>query len=193
MIDTRALATVRCLETDELRLVPMGPEHFDGVWAMLADSEVMRLTATRATFTEQAIRDNLAALPNRADRADWAVLRKADERYLGEVVLNEFDVENESMNFRIALFGADVLGKGYGTQATEAVVSYGFDAVGLHRIELGVYAFNPRAQRAYEKAGFVREGVRREALLWDGERHDEIVMAVLRSDYELRHAGRTGR
>jgi len=42
-----------------------------------------------------------------------------------------------------------------------------------------VYAFNPRAQRAYEKAGFVVEGRRREALRWDGEWVDAIVMSVL--------------
>ena len=47
----------------------------------------------------------------------------------------------------------------------------------------GVYAFNPRAQRAYEKAGFTTEGVLRDALLWDGEWVDEIVMSVLAQDW----------
>lgn len=86
------------------------------------------------------------------------------------------------MNLRIALFGDGILGRGYGTQATEAVVAYGFDVVGLHRISLGVYAFNPRAQRAYEKVGFQREGVRRDALYWEGEWHDEVMMAILAPD-----------
>lgn len=183
MIDTRTLAEQQTLETDDLRLEQLGPEHFDGVWAGLADEESMRLTGTHQRFEADAIRKYLAGLPGSDDRADWAVFRKADERYLGEVVLNQLEAENASMNFRIALFGADVLGKGYGTQATKAVVAYGFEQVGLHRISLGVFAFNPRARRAYEKAGFVEEGVRREVLLWDGEWYDDIVMSILRHEY----------
>lgn len=45
-----------------------------------------------------------------------------------------------------------------------------------------MFAFNPRAQRAYEKAGFVVEGRRRHALLWEGERVDVIMMAVVAGD-----------
>ncbi len=58
------------------------------------------------------------------------------------------------------------------------VVEHGF-TVGRHRIGLGVYAFNPRAQRVYEKCGFVVEGRLRDTLWWGGEWHDELRMAVL--------------
>ena len=45
-----------------------------------------------------------------------------------------------------------------------------------------VYAINPRAIAAYERVGFVREGVLRDALRWDGEYHDAIVMSLLDRD-----------
>jgi RimJ/RimL family protein N-acetyltransferase len=48
-----------------------------------------------------------------------------------------------------------------------------------------VFDFNPRAMRAYEKAGFRLEGTRREAIYQDGAYHDELVMAILRSEFEL--------
>jgi hypothetical protein len=61
---------------------------------------------------------------------------------------------------------------------------HAFTALGLHRVELSVYAFNPRARRAYEKAGFVAEGVLRDALrLEDGRRVDAVVMAALAPDW----------
>ena len=63
----------------------------------------------------------------------------------------------------------------WGTEATRLIVGYGFEKLGLHRISLEVYAFNPRARRAYEKVGFVAEGVLRDALLWEGERVDATV------------------
>ena len=54
--------------------------------------------------------------------------------------------------------------------------------IGLHRVQLDVYAFNPRALRSYEKAGFVVEGRQRDTLFWDGEWTDSILMSVLNTD-----------
>ena len=62
------------------------------------------------------------------------------------------------------------------------VVDYAFDRVGLHRLELEVFAFNPRARRVYEKCGFVLEGTMRDALLWDGVFVDTQKMAILHTD-----------
>jgi len=58
----------------------------------------------------------------------------------------------------------------------------GLGVLGLHRISLGVYDFNPRAQASYAKLGFVLEGRLRDALFWDGEWHDELIMSVLATD-----------
>ena len=64
------------------------------------------------------------------------------------------------------------------------MVDYGFRELGLHRISLGVYDFNPRAIHVYEKMGFKREGIMRDALYWDGEYVDEIMMSVLSHEWE---------
>jgi len=40
---------------------------------------------------------------------------------------------------------------------------YGFEELNLNRIWLRVYDTNPRARKAYEKAGFVYEGTLRQA------------------------------
>ncbi|WP_370942714.1 GNAT family N-acetyltransferase [Amycolatopsis sp. cg5] len=112
-------------------------------------------------------------------------LRDQPELRRGLVVLNELDRDNESMNFRITLTGPPVFGKGYGTDATAAVLDFAFDVVGLHRVSLGVFTFNPRARRVYEKCGFVAEGVRRHSLKWDGQWHDSVEMGVLATDPRL--------
>jgi RimJ/RimL family protein N-acetyltransferase len=176
------LSTPTVLSTPRLRLEPLGPEHFDGTWAALQDAETMRLTGTHQVFTEEAVRSWLGSLAGRDDRADWAVIRLADGAHIGEVVLNDLDEDNGCAGFRIALGGPAWLGQGYGTEATRAVLDHAFGTVGLHRVELEVYAFNPRAQRSYEKCGFVVEGRRRDALRWQGEWVDAITMAVLSTD-----------
>jgi RimJ/RimL family protein N-acetyltransferase len=55
--------------------------------------------------------------------------------------------------------------------------------VGLHRVELQVYDFNPRARHVYGKLGFAHEGTMRDALRWDGQWVDCHLMAMLASDW----------
>lgn len=180
-LDLSALRPQPELVTTDLRLVQHGPEHLDHVLAALQDAEARRHTGTHATFTREQVLAFLTRLPEAGDRADWAVLRAVDGGYLGEAVLNDLDADNRSMGFRIALTAAG-RERGYGPQVTRAVVGFGLDVVGLHRIELEVHRSNPRARRVYEKAGFVLEGTRRDALRWDGRYEDVLSMAVLATD-----------
>jgi RimJ/RimL family protein N-acetyltransferase len=165
-----------------VRLEPLGPAVGEPYWAALQEPEGRRLTGTHAEFTREQTDHWLATRAEQHDRADWAAISPDDGGYLGEAVLNDLDADNGVCGFRIALAGPHLYGRGLGTEITRLVLGYAFDTVGLHRVELQVYAFNPRAQRAYEKCGFRVEGRRREALLWDGERVDVLDMGILRTD-----------
>ncbi|MFC4855580.1 GNAT family N-acetyltransferase [Actinophytocola glycyrrhizae] len=169
----------RTLVGERVRLVPLGPEHFAGEWAMLQDEESRRLTGTHQTFTEKQIREWLTKVRRATDRADWAILH--DGAFVGEVVLNDLDEDNRSAGFRIVL-AAHAIGRGYGTEATLLAVRYAFEDAGLHRVWLEVFEHNPRARHVYEKCGFRLEGEHRDALLWDGEWHNTHTMAILSTD-----------
>ena len=175
------LTNVRGLQGPRIRLTPLGPEHFNAVWPGLSDPETRRLTGTRATFTEAAVAAHLARVGGAPDRADWVIVEAATGDFLGEIVLNDLDEENAAMNVRIALAPGKP-GAGYGTEAMTVVLDHAFRTIRLHRVHLDVYAFNPRAVRSYEKAGFVVEGRQRDTLKWDGEWMDSILMSVLADD-----------
>ncbi len=103
--------------------------------------------------------------------------------WFGEAVIDEVDVDDRSCSFRIAL-SASARDRGVGTTVTRLVVDHAFSAwPDLHRLELEVYDFNPRAIAVYRKVGFFEEGRRRDALWWGDEPHDAIVMSVLRPDW----------
>jgi RimJ/RimL family protein N-acetyltransferase len=63
------------------------------------------------------------------------------------------------------------------------VLAHGFGEMNLHRIDLRVLARNGRAIRAYEKCGFVHEGVERESALIDGNWEDDVKMSVLEHEF----------
>jgi len=56
--------------------------------------------------------------------------------------------------------------------------------LGFHRLQLEIYGFNDRAQRHAERAGFVREGVRRRAYWRHGEWVDGVIYGLVREDLE---------
>ncbi len=73
---------------------------------------------------------------------------------------------------------------GYGSEATNLLLEYGFKTLKLHRIQLLVLDFNKRVQQLYRNLGFVEEGVQRETRLVDGEWHDVILMSMLEKEYK---------
>jgi RimJ/RimL family protein N-acetyltransferase len=138
--------------------------------------------APQARDEEKLLRDWYLTRNDQADRLDLAVTDKATGACVGEAVLNQWDPGNESCNFRI-LIGPRGRDRGLGSEATRLLVGYGFEHLRLHRISLEVYAFNPRARRAYEKAGFRAEGVLRESLRYNGAWIDATVMSVLAPEW----------
>lgn len=86
--------------------------------------------------------------------------------------------------FNILIGDPAMWDQGLGSEATRLILAYGFDTLNLESIQLGVNGDNVRAVRAYEKAGFVHEGVRRKFVYRNGRYYDVVVMSVLREDYE---------
>ena len=75
-------------------------------------------------------------------------------------------------------------GRGYGSDALRLGINYSFRELNLYKVQLGVFSYNTRAIRTYEKIGFVREAVQRAMLYRDGQRFDMIEMGILRPEWE---------
>jgi len=72
--------------------------------------------------------------------------------------------------------------RGLMTEAVREVVRYGFENLGLHRLEANHFPRNPASGRVLEKAGFVREGLLRGAV-WKGEKPEDVIQyAILSTD-----------
>lgn len=69
--------------------------------------------------------------------------------------------------------------RGFATEASRAVVDFGFGSLGLHRIMARHLARNPSSGRVMEKLGMTREGILRDHVLKWGEFEDLVVYAVL--------------
>ncbi len=74
-------------------------------------------------------------------------------------------------------------GRGLGTDALRAILSFAFGSLRLERVWLDVYDFNPGARRVYERVGFVHEGVLRHAVFRGGRFVDVHRMAILADEW----------
>lgn len=184
------LAEKPTLVGERVLLRPVGAADADGLLELTSDQEVTRLTGSHPgrPMGRDTLMEWYGSRGDHAHRLDLAIIDRSTDAYVGEAVLNELDVENGSCNFRIALVGPRAFGRGYGTEATRLILAHGFETVGLHRIELQVFDFNPRARRLYDNVGFVHEGTRRDALRWDGAWVDAHDMSILADEWR-QHRG----
>ncbi|MEP6680417.1 MAG: GNAT family protein [Chloroflexota bacterium] len=107
----------------------------------------------------------------------------ADGRPIGTAGLHDIQERTGKAEFGIAIGETDEWGKGYGTDALNAICDFGFGELRLERIELRVYAENERGRRAYFKAGFLHEGTLRRAHFARGQHQDVDVMSQLRDEW----------
>ncbi|KRC62169.1 hypothetical protein ASE14_13060 [Agromyces sp. Root81] len=190
----RPFADKPTLRSDRALLRPFEPADIEAMGPILADAEVLRLTgsvhSTAAIAGERPVLDERTLTwyetrNEQVDRLDLAIIDVVTGACVGEAVINDWNDGNRSAGFRI-LIGPAGRDRGIGSAATRLIVDHAFAATPLHRLELEVFAFNPRAQRVYEKAGFVVEGVRRSALRFDDAYIDATTMSILRPEWAAR-------
>lgn len=102
---------------------------------------------------------------------------------IGSCQLHNINPVHRHAELQIRLGDPAQRGHGYGTEAVRLLLKFGFNDLNLRRIYLHVFNNNLGAIRAYEKAGFVREGLLRKAAFIDGEYLDVVVMGILHEDY----------
>jgi RimJ/RimL family protein N-acetyltransferase len=166
-----------------ITLRPICKEDTEAMWEAVQDKESRRFTGTQTTFTKEQVAQWCEGISSKEERIDLAIVLQGMNEYIGEVVLNDINEDNKSANFRIAMRGQKYVNQGWGSEAARLILEYGFKVLELHRIELEVFSFNPRAIHVYEKLGFKHEGFRREVLYWGEQYHDAITMSLLRHEY----------
>lgn len=120
---------------------------------------------------------------SRSNTVRCAIVKEDEDRILGLVSLVSVDYMNQCAEFHIMIGDKENQGKGIGTYAVNEMLHHAFYNMNLYRIELTVLAENERAQKLYEKMGFVREGVKRKARYKNGKFVDMLVYSILREEY----------
>ena len=103
---------------------------------------------------------------------------------IGNIGLFAIDWVNRSAELGIFIGEKLVWNQGYGREAIQLLLQFGFDTLNLNRIFLRVDETNPGGIHCYEHAGFAHEGRLRQAKFENGQYIDHLFMSVLRSDWQ---------
>lgn len=174
---------IKFLQGQKVYLRPYQLEEAAMVYRATFEPEVRKLTGTQVIFTFEQVQQFFQKSQGDSSRVDMVIVTQEGDVPVGEVVLNDINYNNRSANIRILIFAPENFSKGYGSEAMRLMLDYGFGQLNLHRVSLGVYNFNPRAIHVYEKLGFKREGVLRDALFHNHQYVDEIMMSILEDEF----------
>jgi RimJ/RimL family protein N-acetyltransferase len=167
-----------------VRLVPLAEMHLNATLEWVNDPVLMRLLGRRARVGAEEHRQWFERLNDRRDCQYFAVETLEGDHHVGNVWLWNIDRADEKAEVRI-LFGDEMSrGRGYGTEALDLLAAVAFTTLKLRRLYAYVFATNPRAKRAFDKAGFRLEGLLRQDRRIADDYVDVYVLARLTSDGE---------
>ena len=118
------------------------------------------------------------------DKSVFRAMIDVDGRAIGTIILSDIDLRNGTAEIHIKLSNDNVRGKGYGTDAVNALVRYCFEELRMNCVYCRVKEDNSASQRMFLKCGFVQEGILRSRVYRNGKFHDFIQYSILRSEYE---------
>ncbi len=111
------------------------------------------------------------------------IVEKDINKPVGQTAFFRVDYISRAAIFYLAILDPAHWSQGLGTEATQLMVDYAFNTLNLNRIQLHVCAENTPAIKIYQRVGFQKEGVLRQAMFRNGAYHDFWVMGILRSDW----------
>ena len=167
--------------------VALGPirrdlTHLFQMWSN--DFEVRRFMGPMRPTSLESIEDMYASIRKDENQSYFTVYEKSELRPIGNAGLEGIDHAHGTAEFFIEIGDKESWGKGYGTEVTRLVLEYGFTCLGLHNINLWVFATHERGIRAYQRAGFRMAGRWRQAKRRAGRAYDLLLMDCLATEFQ---------
>lgn len=145
--------------------------YMDGNPSMLSSEKKLK------EWFEKRAESNL-----KPDTYSFSIRTLADDKLIGFLSLWVALSHNDAW-VGIGIGERELWSKGYGTDAMKLCLQYAFTELNLFRMTLALMDYNPRALRAYEKAGFRLEGRTRGDVQREGNRYDSLWMGILREEW----------
>ena len=155
---------------DSLRKVKPCDEFYNMVGSDPEESIFSNPEKFEKSFSESLNRENY-----------WHVYNGSE--LIGVAFLHRFENDYKRARYAVAIYNEENWNKGYGYEITQRVLSYAFNDLKLHKVDLRVLEYNKRAIASYKNNGFVQEGILRENAYINNAWHSDIIMGILYHEF----------
>ncbi|TLS38197.1 GNAT family N-acetyltransferase [Pseudalkalibacillus caeni] len=173
------------LDTDRMLLREINKEDAVDIFAYASDYDVAKETMWKQHETIEDSYDYIEHVKKSFEERKsitWGIVHKEDHKLIGACgfgVLNESDHMGEIGYVLSKVYW----GEGYAPEAVEAMIKYGFEEMGLNRIQARCSKTNPSSERVMQKVGMEYEGTLRQNKYVNGQYIDKKMYSILREDW----------
>ncbi len=175
------------LTTERLLLRKWTADDFRSVFAHCSDEQLMELlgiTTKEQLEIERTKQQNGGFSSYNKKFAYFQILDKQTNQFLGWCGYHTWYTDHARAEVGYNLVDEAMMGKGIMSEALHAVIAYGFEQMGLERIEALIGPNNIPSLKLAAKFGFQKEGLLREHYRRNGLQEDSVVFGLLKREWE---------
>ena len=169
------------LEGQYVRLEPLTEAHLDGLCAIGFDPSLWAMTTVRVTN-----RDEMAAYIHAAQgpaQLAFAVIHKVSGRVAGCTRYMNYEPAHRRVEIGSTWYGLEFQRTAVNTECKYLLFRYGFETLGMNRVELKTDLRNERSQQAMLRAGAKLEGTLRRHMIVPGHVRDTVYFSVIAEEW----------
>jgi [ribosomal protein S5]-alanine N-acetyltransferase len=165
--------------TNRVELFVLEPEHVgDAYVSWLRDPQVTRFLESRfGEHTQQSVRDFVSRTLADPNALMFGIRALAGSQHVGNIKIGPIDLNHGLGEIGLMIGARDAWGRGFGSDAIELVFRIATEQLSLRKLTAGCYAANLGSLRAFQKAGFHLEAVRKAHFLLEGRAEDLLLLA----------------
>jgi RimJ/RimL family protein N-acetyltransferase len=180
------------LKTNRINLLPHSQDNLLKMTQWMNDPELLYFDDNEPEPYKMKSEDEMKAIMDRLvastpesgkDIIHFAIHKNPDDNLIGYCMIAFIDHYNKSCQFGVTIGEKAEWNKDLGSEVLHIIKDYCFTELGMNRIGAEIYAHNPGSIRMFEKAGFIREGVVRQAVVKNGRFVDAYIYGLLKEDW----------
>lgn len=152
----------------------------------ISNEKIQSLYSEPVYTTEEKVKellDKYIGSYREDDYYRWAIIDKKSKECIGQIAYFLVDSKNHFAEIEYCI-GEDYQCKGLATEATKAVIAYGFDQMNLHKVQICTKTTNSASKRVIEKCGLTYEGTLRDYFYTDGQYVGRLFFSILKNEYK---------
>lgn len=151
----------------------------------IADEKIQSMYAEPVYTTKEAVKELLNKYIRSYENEDyyrWAIILKDTGECIGQIAYFLVDTKNHFAEIEYCI-GSAFQCRGYATEATKAVIRFGFEKINLHKVQISTKEDNPASKRVIEKCDFTYEGTLRDYFFMNGKYVGRLYFSILQKEY----------